>query len=185
VQPPRVSELIVSLPAPRTEIVEVCTASCVIQAAAGKSGSHIVLQLYAPRNVVRAGSELWITAALRNISRHAVSIRAQPGPTSTVDYQIYADGECGCPGPLRKRDADFASPSEHLAWLRQWRRMRLRPGKTVIDKVDLGKLLDLRHPGIYSVTVGYAEDLIAKHGNEIKYPPMTMSNSITVVVTAD
>lgn len=100
VQPARVAELNVSLPIPQTEIVQVCTASCVIQAAAGKSGSHVTLQLYAPSNVVRAGSELWITTALTNISRHAVSIRAQAGPTSTVDYQICADGGCGCPRHL-------------------------------------------------------------------------------------
>lgn len=63
--------------------------------------------------------------------------------------------------------------------------MRVRPGKTVTDKVDLSKLLDLRRPGIHSVTVEYAEGLVARHGNEIKYPPMAFSNSITVVVTAD
>ena len=184
VQPPRVSELNVSVPAPRTVLVEVCSASCVIRTAE-KSASHVTLQLYAPSNVVRAGNELWITTTLTNISRHAVSIRAQTGPTSTVDYQIYADGKCGCLGPLRKRDTDFASQSEYFTWLRQWRRMRVRPGKTVIDKVDLSKLLDLHRPGVHTVTVEYAEALVAKHGNEIKYPPVTVSNSITVVVTAD
>jgi carboxypeptidase family protein len=184
VQPPRVAELNISLPAPRTELVEACTASCVIRIAE-KSASHVTLQLYAPSNVGRTGNELWITTTLTNISRHAVSIRAQAGPSSSVDYQIYADGKCGCPGPLRKRDTDFASQSEHLAWLRQWRKMRVRPGKTAIDKVDLSKLLDLRRPGIYTVTVEYAEDLVARHDKESKFPPRTVSNSITVVVTAN
>jgi hypothetical protein len=186
VEPSRVSELNVSLPAPRTVIVEVCSSSCVIQTGGVRaSPPKIALQLYAPSNVVRAGNQLWITTTLTNISRHAVFIRAQSGRTATVDYQIYADGKCGCLGPLRKRDSDFTSQSEHLAWLSQWRKMRIRPGKTVIDRVDLSKLLDLRGPGIHTVTVEYAEGLVAMKGKEIKYPPVTVSNSITVVVTAD
>lgn len=185
VEPSRASELNVTIPA-LPERVEVCSASCMIRTG-GVSTSHpkIALQLYAPSNVARVGNELWITTTLTNISRHAVSIRAQKNPASTVDYQIYAEGECNCPGPLRKRDADFISESEHLAWVRQWRRMRVRSGKTIIDKVDLSRLLDLRRPGVYIVTMEYAEDLIAGHGNEIKYPPVTVSNSITVVVMAD
>jgi hypothetical protein len=186
VEPSRVSELNVSLPAPRTVIVEVCASSCVIQTG-GVRASHpkIALQLYASSNVVRAGNQLWITTTLTNISRHAVFIRAQSGRTATVDYQIYADGKCGCPGPLRKRDTDFVTQSERLAWLSQWRKMRVRSGKTLIDRVDLSNLLDLRRPGVHAVAVEYAEDLIAADGKEIKHPPMTVSNSITVVVTAD
>lgn len=185
VQPYRVSELNVTIPA-LPERVEVCSASCTIRTG-GVSTSHprITLQLYAPSNVARVGDELWITTTLTNIFRHAVSIRAQKSPASTVDYQIYAEGECNCPGPLRRRDADFISESEHLAWVRQWRSMRVRSGKTIIDKVDLSRLLDLHRPGVYTVTVEYAEDLIAKLGNEIKYPPVTVSNSITVAVIAD
>jgi len=185
VEPPRVSELNISLPVSR-EIVEVCSNSCLIRTG-GVSASHpkIALQLYAPRNVVRAGNELWLTTTLTNLSRHAVFIRAQTGPTSTVDYQIYAEGKCNCPGPLRKRDADFISQSEHRTWLSQWRRIRVRPGKTVIDKIDLSRLLDLRRPGIYRITVEYAEGLVAEHGKEIKYPPVTVSNSITIAVMAD
>lgn len=185
VEPPRVSELNISLPASR-EIVEVCSDSCVVRTD-GVSAAHpkIALQLYASSNVARPGDELWITTTLTNTSSHAVFIRAQSGPVSTVDYQIYAEGKCNCPGPLRKRDADFISQSEHRTWLRQWRRMRVRPGKTVIDKIDLSRLLDLRQPGIYRITVEYAEGLVAQHGKEIKYPPVTVSNSITVAVMAD
>jgi hypothetical protein len=185
VEPLGVSKLNVTIPA-LPEIVEVCSASCMIRTG-GVSTSHpkITLQLYAPSNVARVGNELWITTTLTNLSRHGVSIRAQKNPASTVDYQIYAEGECGCPGPLRKRDANFASQSEYLAWLLQWRKMRVRPGKTVVDKVDLSSLLDLSRPGVYTVAVEYAEGLVAKHGNEIKYPAVTVSNSITVAVVAD
>lgn len=35
------------------------------------------------------------------------------------------------------------------------------------------------------ITAEYAEGLVAEHGKEIKYPPVTVSNSITVAVMAD
>ncbi|HLK06708.1 MAG TPA: carboxypeptidase-like regulatory domain-containing protein [Candidatus Angelobacter sp.] len=185
VAPPAVSEVNVTIPA-RPAIVAFCGPSCMFRTG-GVSASHpkITLQLYVPSNVARAGNELWIKTTLTNISRHAVSVRAQKSPASTVDYQIYAELECNCPGPLRTRDADFISEPEHLAWVRQWRRMRVRSGKTVIDKVDLSKLLDFGRPGVYWVMVEYAEGLVAKHGREIKYPPVTVSNSIRVAVIAD
>ena|SRR5438445_6173917 len=102
-----------------------------------------------------------------------------------LHQQVYADGKCGCQAHCASATLTLLSQSEYLAWLRQWRKMRVRPGKTVIDKVDLSRLLDFGRPGVYRVTVEYAEDLVAKHGNEIKYPPVTVSNSISVVVMAD
>jgi hypothetical protein len=185
VQPSSASELNVTIPA-LPGIMVFCSPSCMIPTR-GASPPHpkITLQLYAPSNIARTENELWIKTTLTNISRHAVSIRAQKSPASTVDYQIYAEEECNCPGPLRVRDADFISESEHLAWVKQWRRMRVRSRRTVIDKVDLSKLLDFERPGVYLIMVEYAEGLVAQHGREVKYPPVTVSNSIKIAVIAD
>jgi Carboxypeptidase regulatory-like domain len=94
------------LPAIPEQIV-VCSASCPIHTGGEPPTAHSTFappafepQIYAARNVIEPGQELWIDIDLENISGHDQSIRSENGLIASADYQIYVTGECGCPGPL-------------------------------------------------------------------------------------
>lgn len=173
----RVSELNVTIPASR-EIVVVCSASCMfytIQFALPEPAERrLALQVYAASNFAKAGSELWVTVTLANTSKHSVFIRGERGPRPAVDYQVYAFGTCNCPGLLQVA----REPG-------RWRDVRVKPGGTVVERIDLSKLMNFDTPGTYMIMVGYKEDSGGPAVQEIKYQPFVRSNPITVTLTAD
>jgi hypothetical protein len=173
----RVSELNVTIPASR-EIVVLCSASCMfytIQLALPEPAERrIALQVYAASNFAKAGSELWVTVTLANTSKHSVFIREERGPRPAVDYQVYAFGTCNCPGLLQVA----REPG-------RWRDVRVKPGGTVVERVDLSKLMNFDTPGTYTIMVGYKEDSGGSAVEEVKYQPFVRSNPITVTLTAD
>ena len=178
VKPHSVSELNVTIPAPR-EIVEVCSASCTIEtiqfALPEPAERKIALQVYAVSNFAKAGSELWITITLANTSKHSVFIREERGHSPAVDYQIYAFGTCDCPGLLKVAGEP-----------RRWSDVRVKPGGTVVERVDLSKLMNFGTPGTYMIVVGYEEKdswRLARH--EVRYQPFVRSNPITMTLVED
>jgi hypothetical protein len=61
----------------------------------------------------------------------------------------------------------------------------VKPGGTVVERIDLSKLMNFDTPGTYTIMVGYKEDSGGPAVQEIKYQPFVRSNPITVTLTAD
>ncbi len=179
---PGVTDLNITLPS-NFEVVEVCSASCMIESVPlNVSAIHpgISLHVYAPRNVTSPRSELRLTVALTNISKHKISIPAGSIPGSAFDYQISAFGACNCPGELHRNAGVINRGQQSFNDAANPRQIRIRPGETVVDKIDLNQLMDLSLPMVYAIVVKRADPSIKKNaqntnGTLVYSPPIKVA----------
>ena len=179
----------IRLVAPKKELVEVCSASCLIETETSVRPFHPGLQLhvYAESNVASMGSELWLTVVLTNTTGHPVFLYAGKSPNPTFGYQIYAYGRCGCPGQLHGHDPgiDFATGRPFAASGSGGPIVRVPPGGTVTDKVDLSKLMSFGHPGTFTIEAERPDTSSAMNCcEEPANQPTVRSNLIRVAVMA-
>lgn len=180
VKPSNVTCSSVRLPEAR-EVVEVCTTACMIETGAvpvPPDYPGIELQIYAPSNVVIAGSELLLMVTLTNTSTHPIFIHAEKSPGPTFGYQISAFGNCNCPGLLQSRRPLTANGSSGPIY-------RVAPGEALTDNVRLRTPTDLPWPGAYTIVVERPDTSSEVNCcEEPNDPPLVRSNQIKVAVMA-
>jgi hypothetical protein len=130
---------------------------------------------------ITAGSPMPVTITMKNISDHEISYwREMTDDPGGFEYKISAwddkqtaalDSKFG--KALRGReDPAFLTADTPLRGTGGWR--TLKPGETLTDRVNVGRLFDLSRPGKYTIQVQRL-DLDTKS--------FVMSNKINVVVT--
>lgn len=128
---------------------------------------------------VKVGSPIWVDATTKNLDDRILPFGKERLP-STMDqggwaYQVDALDEKNMPCTetdfYRKRLGHFTSEERAHAEipLGSGFVVFLEPGDTTTDRVDIGKLYDLRHPGKYLIRFRVGDSLT--------------SNRITVTVT--
>jgi hypothetical protein len=144
----------------------------------------IGLHLYAEHNVVSPGSPLWLTVTLANMTEHTIVIPTKKGAKAAFAYEISASGHCGCPGQLGKHRSgtESATSSEGGPTIP----IKVPPGGTLTDRVDLSTLMDWNRVAscgpTFEVWVSRFDTSEAKDGPETTDLPVVNSNRIKVAV---
>jgi hypothetical protein len=147
------------------------------------------ISISALKDVVKAGSDIRIVIALKNISDHEIKVPRSPGTElgersndiEVVDERGTAVPESKYYRVIRGKDAynaasgpvDKSSPAPIFAQEESTIVSTLRPGETLVDGMLVNKMADLTHPGRYTIRV-------RRRDNTLKTP--VTSNSITVTV---
>ena len=107
----------------------------------------------AEENAIKAGSELWVDVALKNISSQDLTVlTGGAGPTAEYYYRIEVLDEKGAAAPFTKRgDLDLVKRSWRIKVYYQ----TLKPGEALRDKERLfiSEWWDVSQPGKYSIVV--------------------------------
>jgi hypothetical protein len=168
------------------EKVEVC--NCLLETTVAEPAKPgIAIHIYAEHNVAYPGEPLWLTVTLTNMTKHPISIRNHGEPHPGFVYEIYAAGRCYCPFQLGMNKVMAGSPGQEPR--RQGSAnllVRVPPGGTVTDRVDLNRLMDWRYVAssgpTFDVWVSRFDTSGTKHGEETKDLPVVRSNSIKVAL---
>ena len=178
----------IRLPITKSEVVEVCSASCgLIQISVTPAHRGIELRVHADRNVMSPGADLWVKVDLRNLTSHPIFLYTGTPPSPIFGYQISAFGSCGCPGELHGHELGVDPlTGKHLAAAgADGPIVRVPPNGTLTDHVALNKIMDLTHPGSYRIVVERPDPSSALNCcEEPKGQPLVISNAISVAVIA-
>ena len=142
-----------------------------VQKAKGLSPADAVLILNAKESSVKSGGAIWVDVTVENKSDHVLLVYREltgvgDDQGGWVYYSDVHDNEGRKPQPTKflEERGGFGSGGY----------IHLKPGKTMTDRINICKLLDLSRPGKYSIQV-YRRDGM---GNTT-----LRSNTITVTVT--
>jgi hypothetical protein len=148
------------------------------------------LTISVDKNVINAGSDLWLTVVLKNTLSHKIFINTEKGHP-TFDYTIDVSDEKGLPiadtklGHMRKRDISVdPDTGKPIVWVTsKGPQIFVDPGNTLTDKIELTKLFNVEQPGRYLIRVSRPDTSSAVNDMEVKSWPIAESNVISVTVS--
>jgi Carboxypeptidase regulatory-like domain len=174
------------------ERAEACTTSCVIETRVAKPAKPgIALHVYAESSVVFPSVPLWVTVTLTNTTSHSIVIRSHGEPHHDFEYNLYAYqyayqdayGRCACPTRLVANRAMNAELSRQGSTSSE---VRIPPGGTLTDRVDLNRFMDwgslIAFGPKFEIWVSRLDMSNEKHGMERKDLPTVRSNLIKLAL---
>lgn len=191
----RVTRLDVSLPAPQETSV-FCSCSIMdddferTMRNSSPPDPEIALHISISSGLASSGSEVWLVVTLSNLASYPISIPTEKSSGSAFSYGIRIWDLCNCPiggvdvGGQKKNvtkaelDAGEQSRNEALDIL------RIAPGGTLTDKVELSKLLDLKDPRMYMIRVVHPDANTGITSDEAQSQRWIISNRVTLTITA-
>lgn len=114
------------------------------------------LSVAAPKEPLKAGTELHLLVTVRNTSKRAISFIIAPGPIpeDELEYEINvrdADGRSAPPSAYL-RNKDKRVPMSYGSRLAR----TLEPGESFVEQVTVTTFFDLSRPGKYTISVSRA-----------------------------
>ena len=157
-----------------------------------KGSYSVVLEAAQDRSTVKSVLE---PAVQVSASQETVrNIQILPGdtvidseaPDEKFGYRLSAFGFCGRPARLdqRGRKSDSDATMRSVEDRRHSPALRLPPGGSLTDKVDLSKLMDLKQPETYVIEAKRGDVSDAEHTGKSKSDQFERSNFISVAVMA-
>jgi hypothetical protein len=152
---------------------------------------EIALHVSTDSGSVALGSEVWLTLTLTNIASHPILIPEEKGAIPAFEYQIGVSDPCNCPiggtqvGRQKRNDSKGEhqsvkqptdAPSEPM--------LRLPPGATLTDRIEVSKLLNLSEPRTYVIRVRRPDTAASATSERSDKQLFVMSNRISVTVTS-
>jgi len=195
VNPARVTRLDVSLPALQEPPV-FCSCSILeddferMMRDSSPPDPEIALHISISSGLASSGSEVWLAVTLTNLASHPISVPTERSSGSAFSYGIGVWDLCNCPiggvdvgrqkKNITKADLDAGEQSKNEAS----DTLRIAPGGTLTDKVELSKLLDLKDPRMYVIRVMRPDANTGKTSDEAQSQRWIISNRITLTITA-
>ena len=150
---------------------------------------EIALHISTKSSSVVAGSEVWLTVAITNITDHTIFIPLEHDAIRAFAYEIGVWDTCNCPiggaqigqlkgsEPQAHRDVRKGASQENPGYV-----LILVPGGTLTDSVELSKLLDLSRVRTYIIRAQLPDTASAASRGHTRSPLFVRSNRISVTV---
>lgn len=145
-----------------------------------------VLHISVDHPEAAAGSEVWLTVVLTNISDHVISLPTYKNSGHAFEYHVGIWDPCNCPigGADVGKSGTVADGKgrEEAVPASTASKMRLAPGSSLMDRVELGKLTALTGIRTYRVRVSRLYNFGETAGERNQGDLWLISNRVSVTV---
>jgi hypothetical protein len=150
-------------------LVVLCVVVAFWHATAMANGLRIIAS---PNPEVRLGQDMIVSIYLKNISnqRSVVSVSRTP-QSAEIDYKICLYDFRGHPIPFTPYGRAVYAGSESITLVNSMFLKTLLPGDALEEQVNLNKVFDINHPGIYKMTIERSVNSANGPKNELPVKP--------------